>query len=340
VLLTGATGYLGRRVLELLVEAGWRVRCLVRRPAPWIGALGAETVAGDITDRESAAAAADGVGAVVHCAARTGVWGPLSDYMEANVAGTRNMLDAARWAGVGVFVHTSSPSAVYDGRDLKGVNESYRADPPRRFPYAFTKALAEAEALSRASKTLRVTALRPHLVWGPGDTHFLPRLLAMARAGNLRMFKGGPYTVDPTYIDDAARAHLLALDSLRRSGRASGRAMFLGQGAPLDSRDFVNALLAAGGLPPVRASVPPWLGRLAARLAELAWRAAMRSGEPPISYFTALQLTTCHHFDLTLARELIGYVPQVTMEEGMRRLKASLAAGPEAGAGAGDGAGG
>ncbi|MDR1312619.1 MAG: NAD-dependent epimerase/dehydratase family protein [Deltaproteobacteria bacterium] len=333
VLLTGATGYLGRRVLELLLESGYRVRALVRRPAPELEALGAETAPGDLGDEVSLDRAARGVSAVVHCAAKTGVWGPAEEYMSANFAGTLNMLEAARGAGARVFVHASSPSAVYDGRDLAGINEDYAALPPPRFPYARSKALAEREVLAAASPGFRTAALRPHLVWGPGDTHFLPRLVSLARAGRLRLFKGASYTVDPTYIDDAARAHVLALRSLAASGRASGKAFFLGQGEPVDSRDFINRLLAAAGAPPVAVSVHPAVGRLFARVAEVAWKILARGGEPPLTYFTALQLTTSHYFDLSRARELLGYEPQVSQAEGMRRLAESLVAGGGPGGG-------
>ncbi|MDR1037164.1 MAG: NAD-dependent epimerase/dehydratase family protein [Deltaproteobacteria bacterium] len=333
VLLTGATGFLGRRVLELLLEDGWKVRALARRPAPELEALGATVVRGELEDRVSLDTAASGAAAAVHCAAKTGVWGPLSEYVRANFHGTRNMLDAARKAGIGVFVHASSPSAVYDGRDLEGIDEGYHALPPKRFPYALSKAMAERDVLSAASPWFRTAALRPHLVWGPGDTHFLPRLLAMARAGKLRLFRGGPYLVDPTYIDDAARAHLVALRSLMRGDAASGKAFFLGQGEIVDSRDFINRLLGAGGLAPVVPSVPPLLGRAAARMAELAWKLLRRKGEPPVTRFTALQLTTSHWFSLSRARDILGYVPAVTQAEGMRRLAESLAAGrgPETG---------
>jgi nucleoside-diphosphate-sugar epimerase len=326
VLVTGGTGYLGRRVIELLLEAGERVLALARRPAPELEALGAEARPGDLSDTESLALAARGCAAVIHCAARTGVWGPLSLYMEANVQGTRNMLSAARGAGAGIFIHASSPSAVYDGRDLAGVDESYEALPPRRFPYAWTKALAEREVLAADSPELRTLALRPHLAWGPRDPHFLPRLAALARAGRLRLFKGGPYLVDPTYVDNAARAHLLALARLREGAPCSGKAYFLGQGEAVDSRDFINSLLEAMGLPKARISVPPRAGRLAARAAEAAWRLLRLKGEPPVSYFTALQLSTSHYFDISRARDLLGYRPEVSMEEGLSRLKASLAA--------------
>ncbi|MDR2611335.1 MAG: NAD-dependent epimerase/dehydratase family protein [Deltaproteobacteria bacterium] len=327
VLLTGATGYLGRRILEILLAEGCAVRALARGESPGLQALGAEIVRGELLDYESLARAASGCSAVIHCAARTGVWGPLSVYMEDNLLGTSNLLAAARAAGAGVFVHTSSPSAVYDGRDLEGVDEGHAALPPPRFPYAYSKALAEREALAANGPGFRTAALRPHLIWGPRDPHFLPRLCAMARSGRLRLFKGGPYLVDPTYIDDAARAHLLALRRLREGDGASGKAFFLGQGEPVDSRDFINALLAAAGIPAVRPSVPPSLGRLGARLAEALWRHLRLAGEPPATYFTALQLTTSHYFDLGRARDLLGYRPEVSLEEGLRRLRESLAGG-------------
>jgi nucleoside-diphosphate-sugar epimerase len=321
ILLTGAQGFLGRRVLEMLRERGHEVRVLVRRPAPELAPL-AEVWEADLAAApEVLARAATGCRGCIHCAAKSGVWGRLPDFIKANFLTTLNLLTAARQGGLEWFVHTSSPSVVHTGRPLDGVDESapYLETGPG---YPYSKMLAERLVLAAG---LPSVALRPHLIWGPGDPHFLPRLIARARAGRLFLLESRAL-LDATYIDNAAWAHVLAAEKLAEGAPISGRAYFIAQGEPLTARAMIEKLLAAvsplGG-PRLRAAgvLPAWLGLAAATALETAWNLFGRTGEPPLTRFVAEELTLPHWFDLSRARRELGYEPLVSLGEGLERLK-------------------
>jgi nucleoside-diphosphate-sugar epimerase len=328
ILLTGGQGFLGRRVLDFLLEKGYRVRAAVRRPAPELEALGVETIRADLRDPEAARRAAQGVEGVIHCAAKSGVWGPLDDFIQANTLATSHLLTAARQGGAGWFVHTSSPSVAHSGRPLAGVDETapYAAAPCHAYPYS--KMLAEKIALAADQPGFRTLALRPHLIWGPGDPHFLPRLTAKARAGRLWLLKSTAL-VDATYIDNAAQAHLLAAEKLAANpGQVGGRAYFIAQDEPLTAADMLLKLLAAAARPgenlAPRGFLPARLGLAAGSALEQVWKLLGLHGEPPLTRFVAEELTLPHWFDLSRAKQELGYHPAVSMAEGLRRLAASL----------------
>jgi 2-alkyl-3-oxoalkanoate reductase len=362
VLVTGGGGFLGRAVCRQLAERGHEVATFQRHlrpepePATPEGPAGsvpdpaapdaaevrdpavrdaAEVrdpavrdvvqIAGDVRDPDAVYAAVQGRDAVVHCAALAGVWGPARDYREVNVTGTANVIDACLRAGVPRLVHTSSPSVVHDGRDLEGVDES--APYARRFlaPYPATKAEAERLVLAAAGARLATVALRPHLIWGPGDPHFLPRFVARARRGRLLLPRVPGKRVDTVYVDNAARAHVLALEALSPGAPVAGRAYFVAQDEPAPIADWINGLLAAAGLPPVRPRVPARLARLAGGAVEHAYRLARVRSQPPLTRLTVVQATTSHWFDLTAARRDLGYEPLVSTAEGLFRLAAHLA---------------
>lgn len=323
ILLTGGQGFLGRRVLDFLLEKGHVVRAVVRRPAPDLAALGAEVAQADLQDLEAVRRAARGVEGVIHCAARSGVWGPLDEYIQANTVTTINVLTAARRGGAGWFVHTSSPSVVHTGQPLNGVDESapYTANPGH--PYPYSKMLAEKMVLAANEPGFLTAALRPHLIWGPGDPHFLPRLAAKAGAGRLWLLKSEAL-VDTTYIDNAAQAHLLAAEKLAGGLESvGGQAYFIAQGEPLTAADMILKLLAAISRDKplaVRGYLPAWLGWATGSVMEKVWKVLSLKGEPPLTGFVAEELTLPHWFNLDRARRELGYNPAVSMEEGLRRL--------------------
>ncbi|MDR2301217.1 MAG: NAD-dependent epimerase/dehydratase family protein, partial [Deltaproteobacteria bacterium] len=213
VLVTGGSGFLGGKVAQALLAEGFDVRLLLR-PGKSSPLNKAEVAHGDLSDLGSLIKAARGAQAVIHCAAKCGVWGPLSDYVEVNSMGTAKLLEAARREKVSYFVHTSTLSVIYDKRSLEGVTEDrpYAATP--QAPYAYSKSLAEREVLLANSPGFGTLVLRPHLIWGPGDLQLLPRLAQRARNGRLFMVSGGPYLVDAVFIDNIAKAHQLALSKL------------------------------------------------------------------------------------------------------------------------------
>lgn len=314
VLVTGASGMLGGSVAALLVQRGTRVRTFQRRPSQ---VAGAEDISGELADRDAMRRAVDGVEAVIHLAAKVSFTGVAAEFHRVNVEGTRSLLEAARAAEVQSFVYVSSPSVAHAGASIVGAGAE-PADPQRaRGDYARTKAQAELIALAADDAVMAVTAIRPHVVWGPGDTQLVERVIARARAGRLPLLSGGTALVDTTYVDNAASAIVAALD---RIARVRGLPLVVTNGEPRPIGELLNRICAAGGAPAPRLSVPGWLGRMAGGAVEALWRGSNADGEPPMTRFLAEQLSTAHWFDQRQTRELLDWTPQVTLDEGFARL--------------------
>jgi 2-alkyl-3-oxoalkanoate reductase len=320
-LVTGGGGFLGGAIVRRLVERGDSVRSLSRGDYPDLRALGVETIRGDVAQDEATFRAVEGVDVVFHVAAKAGIWGPHADYVRANVDGTRNIVEACRAHRARKLVFTSSPSVVYHGGDLEGVDESTPYPDHYDASYPETKAEAERIVLASNSPELATVALRPHLIWGPGDNHLIPRIIARAKAGRLRKIGARPNLVDSIYIDNAAEAHLLAADRLEPGSALAGRVYFLSQGDPRPLWDLVNGILHAAGLPPTTRTVSPTVARLAGVLLETTYRALRLPGEPLMTHFLAHQLASAHWFNIDAARRDLGYSPRVSIEDGLQRLK-------------------
>jgi nucleoside-diphosphate-sugar epimerase len=321
-LVTGGGGFLGGAIVRRLVERGDTVRSLARGDYPELRAIGVEAIRGDIADHSALLRAADGCDAVFHVAAKAGVWGSREEYRRANVLGTQNVLEACRSRGVGRLVFTSSPSVIHGGGDLEGVDESIPYPKGHAAPYPATKAEAERLVLAANGPGLATVALRPHLIWGPGDNHLIPRIVARAAAGKLRRIGRRPVLVDSTFIDDAATAHLLAADRLAPGSPIAGKPYFVSQGEPWPLWDLVNGILGAAGVPAVTRTIPEGLAVLAGAILETNHRLFRREGEPMMTRFLAHQLSTAHWFDIGAARRDLDYRPSVTIGEGLRRLHA------------------
>ena len=320
VLVTGGGGFLGGAVVRALLTRGDEVVSVARGDYPQLRALGVQTVRGDLAEPGVAEQAAAGCSAVVHVAALAGIWGPAADYERSNVLATRNVVAACRAQGVRALVHTSTPSVVHAGGDIRGGDESLPYATRFSSAYPRTKAVAERLVLAAADDDLGTVALRPHLVWGPGDTQLVPRILDRARRGRLRFVGGGSAVIDTTYVDDAVAAHLCALDRVAPGAACSGRAYFVSSGEPRPVREVVTAILAAGGLPPETRSVPLPVAVAGGAVAEGLWWLLRRPDEPPMTRFLAHQLATDHWFDIGAARRDLGYVPGTGLDEGFRRL--------------------
>ena len=325
VLVTGGGGFLGRAIALRLLARGDEVVTLGRTDQPALRAAGVEVFRGDIGDHAVAHAAVVGSQAVVHTAAKVASWGRAADFHRTNVVGTQNLIAACRAHKIARLVYTSSSSVAYNGTgDVEGIDESHPYAARFDAHYPRTKALAEQMVLTANAPPLATVALRPHLVWGPGDTQLLPRAIAAARAGRLRLPAGPPKLVDCTYIDNAVDAHVLALDRLAPDAACAGKAYFISQGAPLPMAELIARVLAAAGAPAVDKTISPGTLYLAGCLAEAAYAALrIRDREPPITRFVARQMTTAHWFDIGAARRDLGYQPRVSIEEGLRRLTAS-----------------
>ena len=313
VLVTGATSLIGRAVVTRLQDRGDVVTVFQRRPS----GLGTAEHLGDIADPSAVAAAVAGNEAVVHLAGRVAVTGPWSQFEETNVRGTHNVIDAAREAGVERFVHVSSPSVAHGGRSLVGAAAD-AADPDKtRGHYATSKARAELVALAADTPDLAVVAIRPHLIWGPGDTQLVARIVSRARAGRLAIVGSGAALIDTTYIDNAADALVAALD---RAPELGGRTLVVSNGQPRPVRELVNRIVIAAGVEPPRIKVPYQVARTGGLVVERIWERQGREDDPPMTSFLAEQLGTAHWFDQRETRRALGWEPAVSLAEGFRRL--------------------
>ncbi len=329
-LVTGGGGFLGKAIVRQLLARGDQVRSFSRQHHPSLESLGVEHRCGALDDADMVRKAASGCDIVFHVAAKAGVWGPYEEFYRANVLGTQHIIDACRANGIRRLVYTSSPSVVFDGRDMEGVDESVPY--PEHFEafYPQTKAEAEQRVLRANGSDLATVALRPHLIWGPEDNHLVPRILDRGRKGALRRIGKRDCLVDTIYIDNAALGHLQAADRLEVGSAVAGKAYFLSQGEPLPVWEVVNRILAADGIPPVTRTISPRMAYAVGCILERLYTWFPLQGEPRMTRFVARELSTAHWFDLTAARRDFGYAPAVSFSEGIERLRAWLAGHPYA----------
>lgn len=327
VLVTGGGGFLGQALCRGLVERGHEVASFSRGHYPELDAIGVRQFRGDLADAAAVSAAVRGHDAVFHNAAKAGSWGSRESYRLANVVGTDNVIAACRAHGVGRLVHTSTPSVTHRATHpvAGGTAEDVPYGEHLKAPYAATKLQAEQAVLAANDAALATVALRPRLIWGPGDRLLLPRIAERARAGRLRLVGDGDNLVDTTYIDNAAQAHFDAFEHLGPGAACAGRAYFISNGEPMPMRAILNALLAAVGAPPVEKSLPFPAAYAIGAICEAAWTQLPLRGEPPLTRFLAEQLATTHWYDMEPARRDFGYAPTVSIAEGLERLAASAA---------------
>jgi nucleoside-diphosphate-sugar epimerase len=320
-LVTGGGGFLGGAIVRRLMARRDTVQSFSRGVYPELTRLGVNQFQGDLSDREAVIQAAKGCEIVFHVAARTGIWGSYADFYRANVTGTENVVAACRYHEIKRLVYTSSPSAVFAGIDVEGGDESLPYPEHYEAHYPRTKAMAEKLVLAANSPRLATVALRPHLIWGPGDNHLVPRIVARGKAGKLRRIGKRPCLVDTVYVDNAAQAHLLAADRLIPGGVIAGKAYFISNGEPLPLWEMVNRILACAGVPPVIRCVPARAAFVAGAVFEGLWRILRLAGEPPMTRFVAREMATAHWFDISAAYRDLGYTPEISIDEGLLRLK-------------------
>ncbi len=325
ILVTGGTGFLGGAVIRQLVQRGEKVRTLSRGYPSSLAALGVEIQRGSIENRDVALAGVRGCKAVIHTAAKAGIWGDYNEYYNTNVKGTQNLMNACKKLGVRYFVYTSTPSVVHAGKDLEGVDETSPYADTYDAPYSETKTIAEKLVLEANGKDFLTVALRPHLIWGPGDRNFVPRVLERARMGKLRLVGDGKKWVDSTYIDNAAEAHLLALDRLLAGSGISGKAYFISQGEPIPLVELINGFLDAAGLPHVEKSISPRIAYAVGSCLEWIYSTFNIKSEPVMTKFLASNLSTACWFNISSAKKELGYAPKISIQQGMLNLKKDLA---------------
>jgi 2-alkyl-3-oxoalkanoate reductase len=320
VLVTGATGMLGRWVARALADRGDQVTVLQRHPA----GLGLPEALIDISDADAVLGAIDGHEAVIHLAAKVNVVGLDAEYQRVNVQGTRAVVDACVTAGVRRLVYVSSPSVAHSGISLIGRGAD-PADPlAARGPYARSKAAAEQIALAADDGHLAVVAVRPHLVWGPGDTQLVARVVDRAHRGRLLLIGSGAALIDSTYVVNAVDALLAALD---HCVSARGQALVVTNGEPRPVAELLSALCRAAGAPEPTRHVPVRLARAGGTLVESVWRMSeglrteRAAEDPPLTRFLVEQLSTAHWFDQRQTRQVLRWEPRVSLDEGFAELQ-------------------
>lgn len=302
IVVTGGEGFLGAEIMRQLQATGERPRSISRRSGV------------DLADADATRRALEGAELVYHVAAKPGVWGPAADFESANVRGTENVLRACAEHGIPRLVFTGSPSAVFDGKDHLDAGNDLPYPPSWEAHYPRTKAISEQMVLAANSASLATISLRPHLIYGPGDTWLLPRVFERAKQGRLRIVGPGDNLVSLTFITNAAAAHLQAAATLAPGAPAAGKAYFVTDPEPVRLWPWLNRLLAALELPEVRGHVSLATARAAGATAEWVWRIFSLGGDPIMTRFMAAQLGTSHSYSLEPARRDFGYAPPVSGE--------------------------
>jgi len=323
-LVTGGGGFLGSNIVHMLLDKGLTVRTLQRSDNAELRTLGVKIIRGDISNQTTVINATEDCDVIFHVAAKAGVWGDYDDYYQCNVTGTKNIIEACQTHNIQKLIYTSSPSVVFTGNNEENINESTPYPDHFLTAYQKTKALAEQMVLEANSNTLATIALRPHLIWGPGDPHLVPRIIERARAGSLRLIGKKNNLVDSTYIENAALAHILAAEALAPNSDCAGKAYFISNNEPLPMAELINKILAAANLPAVTKTIPTQLAYTIGMIMEFGYKIFKLEDEPTMTRFVARQLSCAHWYDLTAAKDDFSYQAKVTIDEGMEKLKTSL----------------
>jgi len=324
VVVTGGGGFIGKALVRALVDEGARVTVIGRNPYPDVEAQGVRCLQGDIRDRDFLFKAFAGCTTVFHVAAKAGIWGPKKEYFAINTLGTQNVLSACSHNRVANLVYTSTPSVVFAQNNIEGGDESLPYAHKTLCHYAASKIAAEKAVIAANAPELRTVAIRPHLVWGPGDQNLIPRLVERGRAGMLKVVGSGRNRVDIAYIDNVVHLHMLAAKNLQTTATAAGEAFFIGQNVPVVLWDWINELFARMNINPVKSRVPFPLAYMAGACLELIGTVRGQKEEPKMTRFLAHQLAHSHWFSHRKAEEILGYREKVSTEDGMERLVASM----------------
>lgn len=323
ILVTGGGGFLGTYIVkELLKNPSYLVTNFSRHAYAHLEELGVPTIKGDLRKREDVEKAlGHGFDGIFHVAALAGVWGKYQDYYDINFVGTKNLLEVAAQLGIQRFVYTSTPSVVFNKEDILGQGEELPYATEFLTPYAETKTMAEKLVLEMNNGTTLLTcALRPHLIWGPGDPHIFPRIIQKGKEGKLRIVGDGENLVDIIYVENAAIAHVKAFEHLTPHSKVCGEAYFLGQERPVKLWDFINQVLSYAKVEPVMKMIDTSSAyRLGWLLEKIFKMLGINKPEPPMTRFVALNLGKSHYFSHLKAKKDFGYVPKISIEEGLKK---------------------
>lgn len=323
VLVTGAGGFLGSYIVRDLLLRNYEVYSFSRKKYPKLEEMGVIQRQGDLANLADVERALEGMDAVIHTASQVGMWGRYEDFYKTNVVGTENIIHGCHTHHVKKCVYTSTPSVAFGNQSLCGVDES--VDYPDRYysMYAETKAFAEKKILLANNGRLSTVALRPHLIFGPGDLNLVPRVIHAAKAGRLKIVGDGENLVDVTYVENASLAHVMALEKLGPGSPISGKAYFLGQG-PIKLWDFTNEILKRSQMEPITKKVPFKVAYTAGFMIEMGLKLVGKYDiHPPMTRFIALQLGKSHYYSHSNLENDLGFRPKFSIEEGLDKLFSS-----------------
>ncbi|MCG8563900.1 MAG: NAD-dependent epimerase/dehydratase family protein [Desulfobacterales bacterium] len=318
ILVTGGGGFLGKAIIRELLNSGKNITSFSRQFYSDLDGMGVKQIQGDLADPHAVSRAVEGMDTVFHVAAKAGVWGSYDSYHRINVLGTENVIQACMDQGRIPLIHTSSPSVVFDENDMEGVDESVPYPDNYLTHYPATKALAEQRVIAASKAGLPSIILRPHLIWGPGDNHLIPRIIQ--RGHRLRRIGRRDDRVDTIYVDNAAHAHVLAAQCLEKDVSLSGNVYFISQDDPISKWELVDAFLAAGGKPPVKGHISAKAAYAVGWILEKVYGILKIKSEPPMTRFVAKELATSHWFDISRVKRDLGYQPRVSTAEGLKRV--------------------
>jgi 2-alkyl-3-oxoalkanoate reductase len=321
--ITGGGGFIGYALVCELVRRGYRVTSFSRNDYPALREIGVDIKRGDISDTNAILKACEHMDIIFHVAAKAGASGYYRDYFRTNVTGTSNIIHACKINKIKYLVYTSSASVVFDGSNIEGSDESlpYPARPLSY--YTGTKALAEQLILKVNSPALRTLALRPHLVYGQGDNHLIPKIISLAKTGRLRRIGGCKNLVDVSYIDNVVMAHINAARAMINNPAVTGEAYFITNGEPVLLWDFLDMILQASGLEPLKKRVPVWTAIMISHISE-AFQRLFANDQGTLTPFVVSELTRSHWFDISKARRLLNYNPGILNIEGLKRMEKSI----------------
>lgn len=324
IFITGGGGFLAQYIIQQLLQERHEITAYQRGEYEFLKEWGVKSIQGNLSNEGLLTQSMQGHDAVFHVAAKAGVWGDYKDYYEANVVGTNNVIEACKKNNIQYMVYTSTPSVVFSGEDEEGINESEPYAEKIYNAYQGTKIIAEKLVLDANSESLKTVSLRPHLIWGVGDPHLIPRVIERAKANKLKLVKIKNKHIDACYVENAASAHVKAFNELLGKGKCSGKAYFISNNEPMPISELINKILTAAEMTPVKRFVSPKVAYIVGSVLENTYKLLRIKKEPLMTKYVAKQLSVSHWYDLSAAKNDFGYEASISTEVGMKKLKENL----------------
>ena len=320
ILITGGGGFLGSSLAKRLYNLGNEVTILGRKSYPEFEGI-YNCIRADVRDLFSMEMALVGQEIVFHMAATPGIWGDYEDFYRTDVHGTENVISACKKNNIKKLIYTSSPSVIFGKNNIEDVDEKTPYSNEHLCHYSKTKAIAELKVIkANGYNGLSTVCIRPHLIWGPGDPHLIPRIINRAKNGKLFRIGEGNNKVDMIYIDNAVEAHIKASEKLKLDSPVAGSCYFVSDGKPILLWAWIEALLINLKLPAIKKSISFRYAYLMGAILEVLYKILRSKKEPLMTRFLAAQLAKSHYFNINNAKKDFGYEPLVTNEEGVKRL--------------------